>query len=83
MRAFQNVAEAENTSGRGDSTGERAMMTPRGRENSSWYGTDSGGTLTNHARLLSRVLMKQSATSLSLLAVMDIHATVTDMVQTQ
>jgi hypothetical protein len=59
------------------------MMTPRGREILSWYGTDSAGTLTNLARLLNRVLMKQSATSLSSLAVVDIHAKATDKAQTQ
>jgi hypothetical protein len=58
-------------------------MTPRGREILSWYGTDSRRKLTNLAQPLNRVLMKQSATSLSLLAVMDIHATATDKAQTQ
>ena len=58
-------------------------MTPRGREILSWYGTDSRRTLTNLAQLLNRVPMKQSATSLSLLAVTDIHATATDKAQTQ
>jgi hypothetical protein len=53
-------------------------MTPRGREILSWYGAVSAGTLTNLARLLNRVLMKQGATSLSSLAVMDIHAIATD-----
>jgi hypothetical protein len=59
------------------------MITPRGREILSWYGRNSGGTSTNLARLLNRVLMTQSATSLSPLAVMDIHATATDKAQTQ
>ena len=58
-------------------------MTPRGREILSWYGTDSGEKSTNLARLLNRVLMKQSATTSSSLAVMDIHATATDKAQTQ
>ena len=80
-RALQNVAEAENTSGwRLD---RRAMMTPRRRESLSRYGADTGGKLTNFARLVNRVLMKQSATSLSSLAVMDIHAPEADRAQTQ
>ena len=58
-------------------------MTPRRRESLSWYGADSGGKLTNFARLLNRVLMKQSATSLLSLAVMDIHIPEADRAQTQ
>jgi hypothetical protein len=58
-------------------------MTPRARESLIWYGRDSGGILANLARLLNRVLMKQSATTSSSLAVMDIHATATDKAQTQ
>ena len=71
-RAFQNVAEAEN---------ERVHQ-PHGYHVSR-YGADTGGKLTNFARLVNRVLMKQSATSLSSLAVMDIHAPEADRAQTQ
>ena len=58
-------------------------MTPRRRESLSWYGADSGGKLTNFAGLLNRVLMKQSEMSLSLIAVVDVHAPEADRAQTQ